>query len=299
MKINRRRALTILAGAATLPAFGAKANATTKNWQGVALGAKVQIVLDHPNADFLLSRAVGEIRRLENIFSLYQNDSQLAQLNHDGFLDNPAFEMIELLSLCTSINARTNGAFDPTIQRLWMLYAEEFSAGKSPTDKQISHTMDMTGWNYVRVNQDRVSFSRKGIMLTLNGIAQGFIADKVTALLKSGGIENVLVNTGEISAIGVNSDGAHWQIRRGTINGPQISLDNQSIATSAPLGTTFDAGKTIGHILDPRTGKPGGLYPEVSVVSHSAALSDGLSTAFCLLSKDEIDRAKGRAKIYF
>ncbi len=296
--MNRRRAITILAGAVALPSFGTSASATTKNWQGIALGAKAQIVLDHPNADALISRAVGEIRRLENIFSLYNANSQLAQLNREGVLDNPAFEMVELLSICAGINARTNGAFDPTVQRLWMLYAEEFSAGKHPTDQQIAHALDLTGWSHIEISQHRISVDRDGVMLTLNGIAQGFIADKITALLRAGGVENVLVNTGEISAIGINPDGAYWQVKRGNISGPKVTLHNEAIATSAPLGTTFDANKTAGHILDPRTGKTGGLWPEVSVISDSAALSDGLSTAFCLMTKPEIEIAKGHAKAY-
>jgi len=83
---TRRRVLTILAGAATLPFLGAKAQANVARWQGIALGARAQIVLDHPKADQLISMAVSEIIRLEGIFSLYQNDSQLSRLNRDGVL---------------------------------------------------------------------------------------------------------------------------------------------------------------------------------------------------------------------
>lgn len=296
--ISRRRVLTILAGAAALPVLGTKAQANVARWQGIALGANAQIVLDHPDADALIARAVAEIQRLENIFSLYRADSQLSRLNRDGGLANPGFEMVELLSICSALHARTNGAFDPTVQALWALYAEKFSAGARPDAQQISDAMDVTGWRHVRSSASEISFDKSGVMITLNGIAQGYIADKIAALFRREGVENVLVNTGEIAALGHAPDGNAWQIKLGNTDGPDLPLTNMSVATSSPLGTTFDNAGTAAHILDPRTGQAGGGWSQVSVVSHSAARADGLSTAFCLMSKAEINAAKRSGQVF-
>ncbi len=295
---TRRRALTILAGAAILPVLGARANAAVSQWNGIALGANAQIVLDHPNADRLIASAVKEIHRLEGIFSLYQENSQLSRLNRDGILHDPAFEMIELLSICSNINARTNGAFDPTIQTLWALYAETISQGASPSAAAISDAIQLTGWKHVTYSGNEVSYGRQGMGLTLNGIAQGYIADKVTKLFRDQGVSNVLVNTGEISAVGAAPDGSDWRVKLGNADGPNLRLNNASVATSASLGTTFDADGKIGHILDPRTGYPGGVWSQVSVVSKSAAEADGLSTAFSLMTDAEITAAKGNSEVY-
>ncbi len=293
---TRRRFLTILAGAATLPAFGIQA--ATASWKGIALGAEAQIILDHPEGERLITLALAEIRRLESIFSLYQSDSQLARLNRDGRLPEPAFEMIELLSICSSIVARTNGAFDPTVQVLWKLYAEEFTKGAQPTPAQIADAMTLTGWDHVRFSPELVTFDQSGMALTLNGIAQGYIADKVSDIFRQNGIENVLVNTGEISALGTAPNGAAWPIAlRGT--NQTVPLQDRAIATSAPLGTTFDDGGTTGHIIDPRTGMTGGKWSTVNVIATSAAEADGLSTAFCLMDASEIDRAKGTTEVRF
>ncbi len=80
--------------------------------------------------------------------------------------------------------------------------------------------------------------------------------------------------------------------------GQSVSLHGAAIATSAPLGTTFDADEKVGHILDPRTGYPGGVWSGVSVVASSAAEADGLSTAFCLMSQSEVEASKGEARVY-
>lgn len=295
---TRRRVLTILAGAAVLPVLGARANTAISEWNGIALGANARIILDHPNGDHLIASAVKEIHRLEAIFSLYQEDSQLSRLNRDGILRGPALEMIELLSICSNINARTNGAFDPTVQTLWALYAETNSKGSSPSEASILEAIQSTGWKHVAYSSGEVSYARQGMALTLNGIAQGYIADKIAKLFRGNGVKNVLVNTGEISALGTDPNGDGWNVKLGNADGTSLSLNNASIATSAPLGTTFDAEGTFGHILDPRTGYLGDVWSQVSVVSTSAAEADGLSTAFCLMSEAEIAAAKGSSDVY-
>jgi len=158
--------------------------------------------------------------------------------------------------------------------------------------------MDRTGWQHVRYSSTEVSFSRDGMGLTLNGIAQGYIADRVTQLFKDNGVTNVMVNTGEISAMGAAPDGDAWRVKLGSTDGNSVLLNNAAIATSAPLGTTFDAAGALGHILDPRTGMPGGIWSQVSVVSKSAAIADGLSTAFCLMEKAAVNAAKRDDIVY-
>lgn len=295
---TRRRVLTILAGAAVLPVLGARASTFVSEWNGIALGAKARIILAHPDADRLIASAVDEIHRLEGIFSLYQKGSELSRLNRDGVLTNPSFEMIELLSICSNLNARTNGAFDPTVQALWSLYAQAGSQGYTPSADNISLALQSTGWSHVIYSGTEVWFAKDGVALTLNGIAQGYIADRVTKLFRENGVNNVLINTGEISAMGLAPDGDSWKVKLGNVEGTSVSLNNTSIATSAPLGTTFDTNGIVGHILDPRTGFPGRNWPQVSVISTSAAIADGLSTAFILMDEAEITSVKGSDEVY-
>ena len=281
---TRRRFLTILAGAAVLPTL---ANAAAR-WHGIALGADAQIILDHPDADALIASAVEEIHRLEGLFSL-RRDSQLTRLNAAGHLAAPAPEMLELLSICAAINARTSGAFDPTIQPLWALYAARFAAGSSPRAAEIAAAN--TGWQNVRFSPAELRFAKPDMALTFNGIAQGFIADKVAALFRANGVENVLIDTGEIMALGTAPDGAAWPVTIANTGGQIAPLSNAAMATSAPLGTVFDGAGSVGHILDPRTGRPAGQWAQVSVTATSAALADGLSTAYCLMDEAEISTA--------
>ncbi|MCF6272153.1 MAG: FAD:protein FMN transferase [Rhodobacteraceae bacterium] len=293
---TRRRILKILAGGAlaSVAGFAAGASPTLARWQGVVLGAEADIRLDHPDAARLLERAVQEIYRLERLFSLYRPDSELVRLNRDGRLGAPSFEMLELLSLSGAVHFRTQGAFDPTVQSLWATYARAASAGQRPDAAMLKAALARTGWQYVRVATAEISFARPGVMLTLNGIAQGYIADKVSALLRGEGVENVLINTGEIMAMGQTPAGEGWPVR---LQGQARALSNFAVATSAPRGSLIGADSSLGHILDPRTGLPGGVWREVSVISKSAAIADGLSTGFCLMDESRIAAAKGADEV--
>jgi thiamine biosynthesis lipoprotein len=290
--------ISILAGAAALPLIGQGARASTYQWSGVALGANANIVLDHEDAKALTQKALLEIARLEKVFSLYQPESQLSLLNRDGVLSDPAVELIELLDISGRIHDETNGVFDPTIQPLWALYAERFAAGKTPALEEILEVRAQIGWHNLTFNSSQISFKKTNMGLTLNGIAQGYVADKVANLLRQEGVSNVLVNTGEISAQGVAPNGTPWPVSLPYIN-QSIDLSNVAIATSSPTGTAFDQHNNVGHILDPHSGHAGGKWQNISVIDKSAARADGLSTAFCLMTKPQIDAVNGDHRVVY
>lgn len=285
-RMPRRRFLAITAGAAALA--GQPAAASTHRWRGVALGAPASITLDHPEAARLVEAARTEIARLEAIFSLHRPDAALVRLNAAGRMAGPPVELVDLLGLCGAIHAATDGAFDPTIQPLWTLHAESWARGGPPGAQALEACRARIGWRHVRVAPGEIAFARRGMALSLNGIAQGYIADRVATLLAAEGLTEALIETGEIRALGGRPAGGPWRV--GLPGDGAIGLRSAAIATSAPLGTVFDPAGRVGHILDPRTGRPGGTWGSVSVIAPRAAVADALSTAFCLMDREAIDR---------
>nr|AWJ66056.1 nitrous oxide reductase maturation periplasmic protein [uncultured bacterium] len=291
---TRRRFLAISAAAVATPICAAAAETRVHHWRGAALGAAASITLngtDAATAARIVDAGVAEIARLERIFSLHRDDSALARLNRDGRLDAPPFELLELLGICADVHDRTGGAFDPTVQPLWALHAERHAAGAPPSPAEIEQVLERTGWRHLRFDSASVSFDRAGMALTLNGIAQGYIADRVAMRLRDAGLRDVLVDMGEIAAFGARPGGGPWRV--GIAGGARRDLSDAAIATSAPLGTTLDAAGTAGHILDPRTGHPGGRWRQVTVIARSAALADGFSTGFCLMPEARIEAVAG------
>lgn len=280
--LTRRRMIAIsaaMAASSWVPAAWAKP--ASRLWTGQALGARVSIRLDHPQAEAVAARVFAEIGRLENILSLYRADSALSRLNREGRLESPPFELLECLSIAGTVHKASGGRFDPTVQPLWALWAEAAASGMRPAQAEIERTLRKTGWEKIRLSPDAVVME-PGMALTLNGIGQGYIADRVVVLLEAEGLNDILVDAGELRALGGNPEGGGWPVRLEA--GGRVSLRQRALATSAPLGTTFDQAGHDGHILDPLTGGPvRTAWRSVSVSAPSAAIADALSTAACLM----------------
>lgn len=293
--LNRRRFLTIAAAASVAP-LGARAGDIHVE-TGNALGAKVTLRLAHPDARVFAARAMAEIRRLEAIFSLYQPDSSLSHLNRDGRLVGPPAEFLECLTLADAVHQGSGGAFDPTIQPLWRAYADAALHGTKPTPAESEAALECTGWSKVQRFAEAITL-RPGMALTLNGIAQGLIADRVANLLRAEGLDSVLIDTGEMAALGGPPTSDTWHVA--LQQGGAVELANRALATSAPLGMTFAADGRTSHILDPRTGRPApALWKGVTISAPRAALADALSTAACLMpTRDDIEQmCRGFAKV--
>ncbi|WP_108881548.1 FAD:protein FMN transferase [Anderseniella sp. Alg231-50] len=290
MKLSRRRFMTISACLAVAGA-ACPTNAKTVSWRGVALGAEAKLIITgmpETEARRLIRLALGEIDRLEDIFSLYRADSRLCLLNSKGVLQSPPPELLSTLSQVDAVHTATGGLFDPTVQPLWRAFAE---CGGRPDPKHVRSARGKIGWCHVRYGMREIEFDRPGMQLTLNGIAQGFVTDRISALLRSEGLENAVVNMGEISTLGHRPGGAGWRVGL-TVNGDEaptdfVEMKNRCVATSAPLATTFDG--TNSHILSPITGRPvGSRWRRVSVVHRSAAIADGLSTAAVMMDEQQL-----------
>jgi thiamine biosynthesis lipoprotein len=117
--------------------------------------------------------------------------------------------------------------------------------------------------------------------LTLNGIAQGWITDRVADLLRAAGVTSSLVDMGEIRAVG-DAGGHPWRVAVEP-DGAILALADRAVATSAADGFRFDAAGRFGHILDPRTGAPAAAAARATVTAPDAATADALATALTFL----------------
>jgi len=285
--VTRRRLLIGAAAAGLTLPFGAAANPRAFRWRGVALGAEATILLHHPDrgaAERIVAACVAEIARLEAIFSLYRPGSALRRLNRAGALDAPPPELVALLSEAKTIAALTGGAFDPTVQPLWRLYAAHFAAADAdpagPAAEAIDRARALVDHRAVAVDSARISL-RPGMAVTLNGIAQGYVTDRVAELLRGAGLAHVLIDLGEVRALDGRPDGTPWRVALGAADGPTIDLTDRAVTTSRPDGTRF--GGHFHHLFDPATGRSADRATAVSVIAPRATTADALSTALAVL----------------
>lgn len=278
--ITRRRVFSIFAGLAVTSARAAPA----ASWRGEAMGAEARIVLAEAPAGSVSAvfRGVERIiAQVEQAFSLHA-DSELARLNAAGLLRNPSRAMLHVVALSGRAYRATGGAFDPTVQPLWLALAR----GHDPVDAR-----QLVGWEKVQATADGIRLS-PGCQLTFNGIAQGYCADQVAMYLRERGFSRVLVDAGELSALGQPAADGGWPV---TIVGPDggvlqsIGLNDRALATSSPSALRLAKGEP--HIVGPGGQSP--RWSTVSVSATSAAVADALSTAACLMDRGAIGRAVG------
>ena len=315
---SRRRLLQIFGAAGGLSLAGvlagrANAEAQLFTWTGTTLGAESTITLAHTSAEQaqrIIDLSVAEVRRLEAIFSLQRNDSELSRLNRDGKLTRPSNDMLFLLSEATRFGDLSNGAFDVTVQPLWNLYAEHFK--RNPADElgpdatAVKNARALVDYRRIEANPLFLILDRRGMGVTLNGIAQGYITDKVSDLLREHGVSNVLVNLGETRALGQHPEGRPWAIglkdpRQPTKTERMIDLASNSVATSGGYGTQFDKQGRFHHLFDPRSGRSATHHIGVSIVTPRATAADALSTAVYVSAASEtqtILRRAGKATAY-
>jgi len=302
-QLTRRRMIVIAASAAGSALLAssrfAQAHAPLR-WQGSALGAQVSIEIHHPDraeAERLVERCVGEVRRLEQQFSLYRTDSAISILNRTGILVAPDADMVALLNASLRFAEITGGAFDPTVQPLWQLHADHFSSGKpgsdGPSPQKLAEALAKVGHAGLLVGENRIALLRRGAAITLNGIAQGFATDRVVERLRRAGLSTTLVNMGEIRAIGARPEGTPWRVGLGDPDRPgvlteTVDLVDRAVATSAGAGFRFDATGRFTHLFDPATGRSPQRYNSVSVLAPTATEADALSTAFSLMPLSDI-----------
>jgi len=309
MPTSRRKALflTLGGGAALgLSALGLSGRAGRRTWTadgraaefpsqvcrtGWALGSGVSMIvagLPRQAAERALDAAFAELEAVEHVMSLYRPGSQLCQLNRTGELRDPHPYLVQVLRYAEFTSRQTAGAFDITVQPLWELYQAAKSEGRLPSEVEVAASKAKVDWRRVEIGDGYVRLRGSGTAVTLNGVAQGFAADRAIDALRQHGIEHALVNAGEIGTRGGKPSGEPWKVGIQHPREPDAyvslaGLAGRSLSTSGDYETTFTSDFARNHIFDPRTGGSPPELASVSIVAPTALEADALSTAAMVL----------------
>lgn len=291
--ISRRKFLSISGIALCLSMIPTNLLASNEKfvWKGAVLGADATMTLFHENQSYAketIKTCIKEIRRLERIFSLFHTDSSINQLNQNSILKNPPVELVDILNISNKISQNSEGAFDITVQPLWTLYKTHFAKKSNslngPSLHDIKKVKELISWERVKVSNKEILLTKKNMQITLNGIAQGYITDKIAQILKQKGFTNVLLDLGEIRAIGQHPNSRDWNISTPYVKDKDyIKLNNMALASSGGYGTRFN--QNFHHLFNPHDGKSANFVNSVTVKAPNATLADALSTAIYVMPK--------------
>ena len=289
--------LTILASAQT-SAFPAEKMAERVD---TAMGTMVQIKVpvpsgtDERSVNEMISKAFDEIRRVESVFSVYIESSEISRINRlqkdeELKISDEAFDLIKRSLAATG---KTGGAFDITVKPLVDLWKKAKESGIMPSKEEIEAARGRTGWKGVQLDaQNRtIKFLKTGMSLDLGGVAKGYATDAAIKVLKDGGISRGIVNCGgDMFCMGKPSAKKPWRIgirhpRKKDRVFLEIVLEDKAADTSGDYEKYFTLdGKRYSHIIDPRTGFPiGDGVVSATVLANDSATADIYATALCIL----------------
>ena len=189
--VSRRTALRVGGAAGLLVAMGGGLTAAILRRAGLhsasdtrtRMGTLVHVTVVHPDAARareLADAAFDEIDRLEAIFSGYRPDTPVSRLNRDGVLDDPPAELMTVVRRALHFAGLTGGAFDPTVPPLLELYRRSFAETDAPpAENAVEEAVSRVGYLHVSTDEGRIAFARPGMSLSLDGIAKGYILDRV------------------------------------------------------------------------------------------------------------------------
>ncbi len=288
------------------------ANQTPVTLARNAMATRFELVLHGENPVVLRAageEALDEIDRIESQLSLYRNTSEIAHINARAAMEPvrvspPVFRLLEQ---ARRLSLETGGSFDITIAPLVRCWGFMGGTGQMPDSTAIEAAREKVGMQHVELDARdfTVRFDREGVMLDLGAIGKGYAIERAAEILREDGITSALIHGGTSTAhaIGLLPDGAAWKI---AIERPSadavaepvmmatVSLKDESLSVSAMWGRSFQSGgRSYGHVIDPRTGKPVETAVLSAMVLPSATETDALSTALLTMGRSGLQAIAG------
>lgn len=243
-----------------------------------------------------LDAAVEEIQRLEALFSIGCETSEIATLNREGEAV-VSTDTETVLKQALELYESTNGTFEISIYPLMELWGFTTDSWAVPSEEEIQATLEYVDASRIQYDADTHTVTlgeNQGI--DLGGIAKGYTSDRVMQIFEEYDLVSGVISLGgNVQCYADKIDGSPWLCgiqdpddKTGVLG--VVSVKDKAVITSGGYERYFvdeTTGDTWHHILDPSTGysADSGLI-SVTIVSEKGMLADGLSTSVFIMGMD-------------
>ncbi len=291
-----------------------------------AMGSFVTITALHRSqarAEHAVGTAFEEMDRLIGVFNRFEPSSPLSHLNESGCIDGAPAELVDVVEHGLRVGALTHGAFDMTVKPLVDLFRHPVTyapRSRPPGPADVREALDLVGAGEVEIGRTRLRLKRNGMGLTLDGIAKGYIVDRLAEQLRRQDVTSFLINAGgDIRTGGRNGGGSPWTIAVRDPADPQPSwhpapdsalaapavfgIMDGAVATSGSYEASFDHEASLDealqthHIFRPSDGSSPQRAVSVTVIAPTTLQADALATAVLVAGptrgRQLIERAPG------
>jgi FAD:protein FMN transferase len=266
-----------------------------KHLAGYAQGTTFHITYENEIGNDLNAQIDSILKAFDLTFSEYIPNSIISRINNNDSSVEINDMFVTVFNKSVEVYKESDGAFDLTVGPL--VDAWGFGPEKKDTINRarIDSLMQFVGMNKIRISGKKLIKDSPGIILDMNGIAQGYSVDVVCQYFDSQGIKNYMVEIGgEVRAKGKNDKGKLWRIG---VDKPSynsnpgenlqvvLSLDNKAMTTAGNYRDYFEEnGVKYSHIIDPHTGNPiKNRLLSVTIVADDALTADAYDTPCMVL----------------
>jgi FAD:protein FMN transferase len=239
--------------------------------------------------------ALAELRRVEARLTLFEDASDLSELNRRagrGVFRGDR-DLVRILAAGLAIEHATGGAFNPAIEPLMRAWGFRVPRASPPSEQEISEARAAVKAARVVLEGDRISIPTSDTRLDLGGIGVGYGLDRAGSILRRMEIRSAFLDlSGDCIAIGAPAgEEEGWLVEIAGLrpDTPPIAstrLRDTALATSSNTMSVVRYGRAVrGHVMDPDTGWPADHVAQVSVVARTGTEADALSTGMLVSAK--------------
>ena len=226
-----------------------------------------------------IEKAFDIFSKLEKIFSRFNKDSHLSQLNKYKTLEvNDLF--LDVLLFSKKIYKKTGFFFNPLVDISGIWYSSTFKEG---IFKKIYLGNNLELENIIIIwNKVRLQFNQN---LDFGWIVKWYTVDKVSSFLRKEGYSNFIVNAwGDIFV----SWNVSWEKITVAIDSPFVpgdifallEIENMALSTSGTYKRNWEIGdESFHHIVTPKNGTNNNEIVSISLLTEKCVLSDVYATA--------------------
>ncbi len=296
-RFSRRRFLAAISAAA-LPLAACRSRKPVASlseapgdylWTGIGFGIEMSMEIfgvTAPEGERLGSLCEQCIREMEQAFSLYQDDSELSVLNRERILPRPSPLFRGLLETAVRLQGRTFGYYQPAIHGAWLWLEKHGDARDLDGDPEWNELCAASDLRFLEAAADGpVRLTHPLTQLSMNAIAQGFLADQVAGRLRAEGVTSALLHLGESYAIGRHPEGRLWNL---AVTGEADVVGHIEFADAGLAVSARDAARLL---IDPVARTVGRQARVAAIVSsEGAAVADAFATAFAVAPENQWPR---------
>ena len=246
-------------------------------------------------ADLLKRDIESEVNRIESSLSHWRKTSVTSDFNQLESTQPMGInqELAKLVAFTQKLSEATDGAYDITVAPLvsaWS-YGPAGTNLPSPSPEKISQLLRQVGWEKLTLDLPALTLrkSDERLSLDLGSVLQGYADDRIAVLLHQHGHHDFLIEVGgELLASGSWNIGIEDPFNpRGLLE--KLVLKDQALSPSGLYrAKRLAEGKSISHIISPKTGYPVEPTIEMCCVFHRNCLeADGWATALMAVGFDE------------